>query len=86
MGTILHVGNLDWDVSADDLFAMFHPHGQVLHAQVIMDHEKGRSRGFGFVEMADAEEARRVMSLLHGRAFHARPIQVTVARGDPRLA
>ena len=61
MSKTLYVGNLTWEVSADDLLTLFQVHGQVVHTQVVTDIETGRSRGFGFVEMADADGARRAV-------------------------
>ncbi len=52
MGKKLYVGNLSYEVSSSDLEAMLSPHGTVQSAEVIMDRDTGRSKGFGFVEMA----------------------------------
>ena len=52
MGKKLYVGNLAYSVSDSELQQMFEPHGSVNSAQVIMDRDTGRSKGFGFVEMA----------------------------------
>ena len=59
MGRKLYVGNLAYGVSDSDLQQMFEAHGTVQSAQVIMDRETGRSKGFGFVEMGSDQEARR---------------------------
>ena len=57
MGKKLYVGNLPYSVSDSDLQRMFEPHGSVVSAQVIMDRDTGRSKGFGFVEMGTEAEA-----------------------------
>src|SRR5216683_2914319 len=54
MGKKLYVGNLTYGVTDSDLQAMFEPHGTVQSAQVIMDRDTGRSKGFGFVEMSNS--------------------------------
>ena len=58
MTKTLYVGNLTWEISADDLLALFQAHGQVAHTQVVTDLETGRSRGFGFVEMTRRRRAK----------------------------
>ena len=63
MAKNIYVGNLVWDATADDLLALFQQHGAVARAQVITDRETGRSRGFGFVEMDNDEEAQRAIVL-----------------------
>jgi cold-inducible RNA-binding protein len=79
MTKTVYVGNLTWEVSADDLLALFQPFGQVIHAQVVTDIETGRSRGFGFVEMNDASDAQRAVVALDGRPFRGRPLFVNEA-------
>lgn len=78
----LYVGNLVWDCTADDLLALFQEHGQVARTQVITDHDTGRSRGFGFVEMTDDAEAQRVIATLNGADLKGRPL--TVHEAKPR--
>ncbi|MEX2599588.1 MAG: RNA-binding protein, partial [Dehalococcoidia bacterium] len=53
----IFVGNLSYRMSDEELEATFSPYGEVVSAQVVMDRETNRSRGFGFVEMADDTEA-----------------------------
>lgn len=77
----LYVGNLRWEVSADDLLALFQPHGQVAHTQVVTDVQTGRSRGFGFVEM-NADDALNAVNALNGQAFRGRTL--TVHEAAPR--
>jgi RNA recognition motif-containing protein len=80
MAKNIYVGNLVWDATADDLLALFQEHGTVDRAQVIMDKETGRSRGFGFVEMKDDEEAQRAIEALNNSNFRGRPLTVNEAR------
>jgi RNA recognition motif-containing protein len=80
MATKLYVGNLSYDVDSSELEQMFGAHGQVLSAQVINDRETGRSKGFGFVEMADANEAEAAIAALNGQQHNGRALTVNVAR------
>lgn len=80
----IYVGNLVWECSSDDLIQLFSPYGQVKSSQVIMDRDTGRSRGFGFVEMPNDEEAARAIQALNGSQFKGRPLTVNEAR--PREA
>ncbi|MDX1970582.1 MAG: RNA-binding protein [Planctomycetaceae bacterium] len=78
MGTSLYVGNLPYQTTADDLREAFSEHGTVTRAQVVSDRETGRSRGFGFVEMADGAEA--AISAMNGANFQGRTLTVNEAR------
>jgi RNA recognition motif-containing protein len=80
MAKNIYVGNLVWDATADDLYALFKDHGTVSQAQVITDRETGRSRGFGFVVMADDAEAQKAIEALNGFQFKGRPLTVNEAR------
>jgi RNA recognition motif-containing protein len=80
MAKNIYVGNLPWSATADDLLQLFQEHGQVARAQVITDRETGRSRGFGFVEMADDAEALKAIETLNGSQFEGRPLTVNEAR------
>src|SRR5207247_2744514 len=73
-------GNLVWDANQDDLDALFQEHGKVTRAQVIMDRETGRSRGFGFVEMENDGEADQAVNALNGADFRGRPLTVNEAK------
>lgn len=79
MGTKLFVGGLAWGTDNNGLRAAFEPVGQVADAVVIMDRETGRSRGFGFVTMADEEQARSAVSKMDGSSLDGRTIRVNVA-------
>ena len=78
--TNIYVGNLVWDATSDDLLELFREFGNVSKAQVIMDRETGRSRGFGFVEMENAEEAQRAIEALNNADFRGRALTVNVAQ------
>src|SRR5438132_13578832 len=84
MAKNIYVGNLVWEVTADDLLALFQEHGGVTRAQVITDKETGRSRGFGFVEMANDAEAQKAIDALNGYEFKGRALTVNEAK--PREA
>ena len=73
------MGNLPYSTTSDELAALFGRVGVVTSAQVIMDRETGRSRGFGFVEMSD-EDGRKAIDELTGAAMGGRSITVNEAR------
>jgi RNA recognition motif-containing protein len=80
MGKKLYVGNLAYAVSDSDLEQMFSAHGTVQSAQVIMDRDTGRSKGFGFVEMGTDEEAQAAIAALNGKEVDGRKLTVNEAR------
>lgn len=80
MGKKLYIGNLSYDVSSSDLEALLSPHGTVESAEVIMDRETGRSKGFGFVEMASDSEAQAAISALDGQEHGGRALKVNEAK------
>lgn len=80
MNNRLFVGNLGYSVSEDELKNTFAPYGAVVSASIVLDRETGNSRGFGFVEYADADNARRAMESLDGFELHGRNLSVNVAR------
>ena len=84
MPTNIYVGNLTFSTSSSDLEALFATHGEVVKAQVITDRDTGRSRGFGFVEMADADEARAAMTELNGKNVDGRDLTVNEAKERSR--
>ena len=84
MGKKLYVGNLSYDVTDSALEQMFAPHGTVQSAQVIMDRDTGRSKGFGFVEMGSDQEAQAAIKALSGQMVGGRSLTVNEAR--PREA
>jgi RNA recognition motif-containing protein len=80
MGKKLYVGNLPYGVTDSDLQQMFEPHGTVESAQVIMDRDTGRSKGFGFVEMGSDQEAQAAIAALNGKEVDGRALTVNEAR------
>ena len=80
MGKKLYVGNLGYAVTDSDLTKMFEPHGTVESAQVIMDRDIGRSKGFGFVEMKTDQEAQAAIAALDGKDSGGRPLKVNEAK------
>ncbi|HTY55187.1 MAG TPA: RNA-binding protein [Candidatus Binataceae bacterium] len=84
MPSKLYVGNLPYSVSNGDLEQLFSQVGQVQSASVITDKFSGQSKGFGFVEMASAEEASSAISQLNDTEFKGRNIKVSEAK--PREA
>jgi cold-inducible RNA-binding protein len=80
----IYVGNLSFRATSDDLERLFGQYGQVDSAAVIMDRDTGRSRGFGFVEMANNEEARRAIQELDGFDHDGRKLRVNEAQPKQR--
>lgn len=80
MSRKLYVGNLSYGVGNRELEALFAPHGTVESANVIMDRDTSRSKGFGFVEMGTEQQARAAVSALHGKDFEGRDLTVNEAR------
>ena len=76
----IYVGNLDFKVDEKDLGVMFSEYGTVSSAKVIMDKFNGRSKGFGFVEMENEDEANKAIQELNGATFEDRKITVNEAR------
>jgi RNA recognition motif-containing protein len=82
MAKKLYVGNLGYALTDSDLTKMFEPHGTVESAQIIMDRDTGRSKGFGFVEMKTDQEAQAAIAALNGQDSGGR--QLTVNEAKPR--
>jgi RNA recognition motif-containing protein len=80
MGKKLYVGNLDYGVTDTALEQMFAAHGTVESAQVIIDRDAGRSKGFGFVEMKTEQEARAAIAALNGAQSGGRSLIVNEAK------
>ena len=78
MGKRLYVGNLPYSVTSEELRSVFEAHGQVVSADVIMDRDTQRSKGFGFVEMEDGAEA--AIEALNGHDLNGRSLTVNEAR------
>lgn len=80
MSMKLYVGNLGYDVTDNELAKLFEPHGTVQSAQVIMDRDTGRSKGFGFVEMKTTQEGQAAIAALNGQMVGGRALTVNEAR------
>lgn len=80
MGKKIYVGNLPFNATDADLHQLFSPHGTVESAQIISDRDSGRSKGFGFVEMATAEEAAAAIAALNGQQHGGRALTVNEAK------
>ena len=80
MGRRLYCGNLSYGVSSSDLERLFAPFGTVQSAQVISDRDTGRSKGFGFVEMASDAEAQAAIEALNETEHEGRPLTVNEAK------
>ncbi|MFI5271269.1 MAG: RNA recognition motif domain-containing protein [Candidatus Saccharimonadales bacterium] len=80
MATKLFIGSLAWATTDDSLRDLFATVGTVVSANVIVDRETNRSKGFGFVEMSSDEEAKAAVEQLNGKDLDGRPIVVNEAR------
>ena len=80
MSAKLYVGNLDYSVTGDQLGELFAQAGQVVNALVISNKYTGRSKGFGFVEMSNEEEAKKAIEMFNGKDFQGRSMVVNEAR------
>jgi cold-inducible RNA-binding protein len=80
MAKKLYVGNLSYGVTDSALEQMFAAHGSVKSAQVIMDRDTGRSKGFGFVEMSNDQEAQAAITALNGQQVEGRSLTVNEAK------
>lgn len=85
MGNNIYVGNLSYDSDDTSLRELFSRHGAVIKAQVVMDRETGRSRGFGFVEMENSSAANAAIQALNGADLDGRTLKVNEAKPrEPR--
>jgi RNA recognition motif-containing protein len=76
----IYVGNLPFDAQESDLRTLFSDYGSIDSAAVITDRDTGRSRGFGFVELADSSEGRRAIEKLDGHDWNGRKLTVNEAK------
>lgn len=76
----IYVGNLPYSTTDEDLRAIFAPYGSVTSARVVFDRETGRSRGFGFVEMANSSEAVAAIEKLNQTDMDGRQLRINEAR------
>ena len=81
--TKLFVGGLNWQMRGNDLREEFSPYGEIVFARVNLDRETKRSKGFGFVEFANPEDAARAKAEMDGKEVRGRAIKVDFAKEDP---
>ena len=79
MSKTLYVGNLTWQATEQELTTAFEAHGQVISARIVTERETGRSRGFGFVEVEDAD-AGKMVKAMNGFSLGGRTLIVNEAR------
>lgn len=82
MNKKLYIGNLKWSINDDGLRNLFSGTGNLVSASVILDRETGRSRGFGFIEFENEEDARVAIETQNGRSVEGRPIIVKEAQPE----
>ncbi len=80
MSQSIYVGNLPYSTQEGDLREVFEAHGNVENVKIIRDRETGRSRGFGFVEMANDEEAQAAITALNGSDLGGRTLKVSFSK------
>ena len=76
----IYIGNLQYDVTEDDLKAKFNEFGEVSSSNIIIDKYSGKSKGFGFIEMPNDDEANKAIEALNGVELNGRPIKVNQAK------
>lgn len=79
----IYVGNLSFRATDEDLRAAFEPYGEVVSARVINDRETGRSRGFGFVEMLNNDQANDAIAHVNGTEIVGRAVRCNEAQDRP---
>ncbi|MCW8817223.1 MAG: RNA-binding protein [Ignavibacteriaceae bacterium] len=82
VNTKLYVGNLPYTLKDSELSDTFKPHGNVISAKVITDKESGRSKGFGFVEMENENDANSAIKALNGMELKGRKLVVATAKAN----
>lgn len=78
----IFVGNLPWSTTDADLQELFSAHGEVKRAKIVVDRETNRSRGFGFVDMEEAD-AQKAIDAWNNQQFNGRPLTVNLAQSRP---
>ena len=84
MSNKLFVGNLSWNATEGDLQSAFESFGEITEVKIVTDRDTNRSRGFGFVKFASAEEAQLAIKQLDGTDFQGRNLKVSVAEEKKR--
>ena len=79
----IYVGNLAYATTDEGLKAAFEAYGEVTSARVVTDRTSGRSKGFGFVEMPNREQAQAAIDALNGQPLDGRPVRVTESQPKP---
>ncbi|MFL2636132.1 MAG: RNA recognition motif domain-containing protein [Tepidiformaceae bacterium] len=79
----IYIGNISYQTTEDDVSTLFGEHGAVDSVHLISDRETGRSKGFGFVEMPNDEEAKKAIEAVDGSEFGGRQLKVNEARPRP---
>jgi len=82
VSTKLYVGNLPWTFNNNQLLDTFTPHGSVISAKVVTDKESGKSRGFGFVEMENENDANSAIKTMNGSELNGRKLVVAAAKAS----
>ena len=82
MSTKLYVGNLPYSLKESDLLDTFKQYGNVISAKVVLDKETGRSKGFGFVEMENENDANNAIKALNGTEIKGRKLVVATAKAN----
>lgn len=80
MSKSIYVGNMSYSTQESDLNELFSEYGEVSSVKIISDRDSGRSKGFGFVEMANADDADKAISSLDGQEFMGRPLKINEAK------
>jgi len=80
MSTKLYVGNLSFSLTEEKLAEIFAQAGNVVSAEILMDRQTGRSKGFAFVEMETEEDAKNAIQMFNGKDIEGRPAVVDIAR------
>ncbi|MEO0326159.1 MAG: RNA-binding protein [Myxococcota bacterium] len=84
MSNKLFVGGLSWNTNDAGLRAAFEAHGDVSEAKVVTDRDTGRSRGFGFVTLGNADQAEKAIAAMDGAMLDGRALRVNAAHDKPR--
>ncbi len=79
----IYIGNISYQTTEDEVSTLFGEHGAVDSVHLISDRETGRSKGFGFVEMPNDEEAKKAIEAVDGSEFGGRQLKVNEARPRP---
>lgn len=84
MAVQIYVGNLPYSITEDALKGYFEPHGIIESVKIIKDHDSGRSKGYGFIEMASQDEANTAVEKLNDSLIDERKIKVSIAKPRER--